>query len=203
MMIVYKTTNLINGKIYVGQDRYNNVLYLGSGLLLHKAIKKYGIENFSKEIIEECFSEKDLNEKEIFWIKTLNSINPSIGYNIAIGGAGGDTISHHPRKDEIGANLSKKLKERYKDKTKHPSFGKIQSVQSNEKRRNLILGIKRSKETKEKQSKAAEGENNSAYGKHWICNALLNKNKLVKAEEYMTYLNNGWKPGIIFRKNDG
>ena len=44
-MIIYKTTNLVNGKIYIGQDSNNNPNYYGSGTLLHKAIKKYGLES--------------------------------------------------------------------------------------------------------------------------------------------------------------
>ena len=48
-MIVYKTTNLINGKIYVGKYEGNRENYLGSGYILKKAIKKYGRENFKRE----------------------------------------------------------------------------------------------------------------------------------------------------------
>ena len=51
-MIIYKTTNLINKKIYIGQDTKNNPNYLGSGKYFKYALKKYGKENFSKEIIE-------------------------------------------------------------------------------------------------------------------------------------------------------
>ena len=50
-MIVYKTTNLINGKVYIGKDRKNNPSYLGSGILLQKAIRKYGSDNFKKETL--------------------------------------------------------------------------------------------------------------------------------------------------------
>ena len=198
-MIIYKTINKINQKFYIGQDRYNNPLYIGSGLLLERAIKKYGKENFKKEIIEYCSSINELNEREIFWIKELNSTNPDIGYNIASGGVGGDTISHHPRRNEIAKNISLKNKERYKNKTKHPSYGKIQTQESNEKRSKALIGIKRSQETKKKQSAAASGENNSAYGKKWICNKTLNKNKLINPEDIDEYLQIGWEKGIIFK----
>ena len=43
-MQIYKTTNLVNGKVYVGQEKWNNPNYLGSGKILRLAIKKYGIE---------------------------------------------------------------------------------------------------------------------------------------------------------------
>lgn len=48
-MIIYKTTNKINGKIYVGLDTKNNPKYLGSGKIIKFAIKKYGKENFEKK----------------------------------------------------------------------------------------------------------------------------------------------------------
>ena len=60
-MIIYKTTNLINSKIYVGQDSKNNYNYLGSGIIIKKAIKKYGKENFKKEIIEYCNDKQKLD----------------------------------------------------------------------------------------------------------------------------------------------
>lgn len=83
-MIVYKTTNLVNGKFYIGQDSKNDSRYLGSGSLLKKAIKKYGRKNFIKEVIEVCSSLDQLNEREIYWIKELKA--QEIGYNISDGG---------------------------------------------------------------------------------------------------------------------
>ena len=100
-MIIYKTTNLINGKFYIGQDANNQLNYYGSGLLLSKAVSKYGIENFSKEILEYCISKEHLNEREIYWIKVLDARNHKIAYNIASGGSGGDTMSMHPDKSSI------------------------------------------------------------------------------------------------------
>ena len=88
---IYKTTNLINGKIYIGkrQKQEFDKYYLGSGIYLKKAIEKYGKENFSCEIIDECNSIEELNEREIYWIDKLNSRIKSIGYNISKGGDGG------------------------------------------------------------------------------------------------------------------
>ena len=88
-MVIYKTTNLVNGKYYIGQDSKNDPNYLGSGKLLKYAIEKYSIENFQKEILETCNTKEQLNEREIFWIKELNSIET--GYNISEGGGGGNT----------------------------------------------------------------------------------------------------------------
>jgi group I intron endonuclease len=100
-MIIYKTTNIINGKYYIGQDSNNNQDYLGSGVILNKAIKKYGRSCFKKEIIEYCSSSAELNDRERFWIKKL-----SPEYNIAPGGAGGDCYTGNPNLDKIKANLS-------------------------------------------------------------------------------------------------
>lgn len=93
---IYITTNHINGKRYIGQRKYDKQGkwkdYLGSGVVLSKAITKYGIENFSKEIIEECNSKKELNEREKYWISYYNAVNSNDFYNIASGGDGGNTL---------------------------------------------------------------------------------------------------------------
>lgn len=93
---IYKTTNLINGKIYIGQKKSNVFLgtkYLGSGKILHSAINKYGEQNFSIELIEECENKTQLDLQEIFWIEKYSSRNKDIGYNLIKGGTGGATTS--------------------------------------------------------------------------------------------------------------
>ena len=85
-MIIYKTTNLINNKIYIGQDTKNNPKYLGSGTLIKRAIKKYGKQNFIKETIIHTNDFKLLQYLEQFWIKTFDSTNRKIGYNLKSGG---------------------------------------------------------------------------------------------------------------------
>jgi hypothetical protein len=94
-MIIYKTTNLINGKFYVGKDEKNNPNYLGSGINLHRTIKKYGKENFIKETIEVCSTKEELNEREKYWIKETKA--QELGYNIADGGWGGNTYDEETR----------------------------------------------------------------------------------------------------------
>ena len=103
---VYKTTNKLNGKYYIGKHISNKETddYLGSGLLLWRAINKYGIENFSKEIIEYCESSSVLNEREKYWIEKTDSLYPR-GYNIAKGGNGGDLYTNNPRNKEIREKL--------------------------------------------------------------------------------------------------
>ena len=83
--IIYITTNLINGKKYIGKDSNNNPKYLGSGKILNLSIKKYGKENFSKEILEYCTQEQ-LNEKEIYWIEKFKAVEDPNFYNLSFGG---------------------------------------------------------------------------------------------------------------------
>lgn len=98
-MVIYKTTNLVNGKVYIGRDLKNNPLYIGSGKVFLRAIEKYGRENFRKEIIEQCSSVEELNEREKYWISFFNSTDKSIGYNIMEGGQGGNCGTYHRGKD--------------------------------------------------------------------------------------------------------
>jgi group I intron endonuclease len=111
-MQVYKTTNTINGKIYIGKDVRDRAHYLGSGELLRRAIKKYGKENFQKEIIEVCSTMEELSEREKYWIEKYDSRNFKIGYNITEGGTGGDTYTNNPNLPEIKKKISEKMKGR-------------------------------------------------------------------------------------------
>jgi group I intron endonuclease len=108
-MLIYKLTNLLNGKIYVGKTKNSLSDRLSthkseakrsrSNQYIHKAIRKYGWENFKSEIIEDNIdSLKNLNNREIFYIALYNSTNRGIGYNLSPGGDGGHGLSgpaHH------------------------------------------------------------------------------------------------------------
>jgi group I intron endonuclease len=106
-MVIYKITNIINGKIYVGQSKYDNPTYLGSGIYIIQAVKKYGKENFKREIIEVCENQKLTDEREKFWIKELKAREKNIGYNVASGG------SSYIMNEEIAKKISKILKGKY------------------------------------------------------------------------------------------
>lgn len=97
-MYIYKTTNLINGKCYIGKsEKEFNENYLGSGVLLQKAIKKYGKSNFKVEKIKDCKTIEDLNENEKFYVDVYKNNS----YNLAEGGTGGWTTKHFSEKDLI------------------------------------------------------------------------------------------------------
>lgn len=133
--LIYKTTNLINNKIYIGSHRTGNIEdnYLGSGTLLKQAIKKYGKENFIKEILyifdnadEMVQMERDLVNEEF--------VNQRNTYNMEIGGSGGkiwtkelrDKMSES-KKDSIPWNKGKKtgsLSEQHKQKMSDSLSGK-------------------------------------------------------------------------------
>ena len=108
-MYIYKTINLVNGKIYIGKSQNTfNPSYLGSGSILKKAIRKYGKSNFKVDVLEECSSLEDLDLREIFWIKEYDSLNPEVGYNITSGGTGGDTYKNNPNYPNILENLKRR-----------------------------------------------------------------------------------------------
>lgn len=112
---IYKRECLVNGKIYVGKHKYTgpglDESYRGSGILLQRALEKYGEENFTLELV--CYAESAdmLNILEKFYILEFNSLVPS-GYNIAMGGEGGDCVTCLP--DELYHIRSKKISESLK-----------------------------------------------------------------------------------------
>ena len=90
-MIIYKITNKVNNKFYIGkttksiQERFNRHRYnhQGQKTYLYNSMRKYGFDNFQIEVLEET---QNLNEREIYWIEKL-----SPHYNMTRGGDGGDT----------------------------------------------------------------------------------------------------------------
>lgn len=115
--IIYKITNLINNKIYIGQtsktlkQRFNKHVY-DSKTLMHRAIKKYGKENFIISEIDTANTLKSACHKEKYWIKKLKSKIKDGGYNITDGGEG--THGVKPTQEKILKHKNM-MREKWKD----------------------------------------------------------------------------------------
>lgn len=103
-MIIYKITNLVNGHMYIGltrqplQTRWKKHLKDSKHLdyYFYRAIKKYGPDNFTQEILEEISNPSKLDEKERYWINHYDTFKN--GYNSTTGGEGGCTFSEAARR---------------------------------------------------------------------------------------------------------
>ena len=114
---IYLTTNLINGRIYVGKQSFKRKIdhyrYLGSGKVIGQAIRKYGRENFSKEVIQFVESELEASESEKRWISEYREKYGSLLYNLTEGGEGANNFtsegivkSHEVIREKYGDNYS-------------------------------------------------------------------------------------------------
>ena len=144
--IIYITTNLINGKKYIGSHLISGIndTYLGSGVLLKKAIKKYGKSNFQREIIAQLDNIEDMKKLEEYYIKYYNAYTSNLFYNTTKYAAGitkctwGDKIS----KSMIGHkfNLGKNHSQETKNKISKANKGKIRSEGYKLDKSNKMLG---------------------------------------------------------------
>lgn len=94
---VYIIRNLITGRPYIGQKNSSVFVdtYWGSSEELLHDIKDLGVTNFSREILDWAGSKEELNQKEVYWIKTINTFK-GYGYNKSIGGYGLGVREEHP-----------------------------------------------------------------------------------------------------------
>lgn len=155
MYCIYRITNLINGKTYIGQHGYKdlNDNYMGSGTNIRRAIAKYGIESFTKDIIVANIKDREVIDKlEIKYIAYERLSNGNGCYNIADGGAGSNGNKGKP--------------------------GKPHTEEFKEHQRQRMLGMPRTQEQKDAVSKANKGrkhteewkENNSKIMKEQYAN---------------------------------
>lgn len=148
-MIIYKITNKVNNKIYIGQTvkslrtRFNGHCSTKSNTYIASAIKKYGKDSFSIEQIDSASSAEELNAKEEYWIRFYNSLDRTIGYNIKKGGE-----SH--RHSESTKILMKKIKSNISDETRLKmsiaSRNRVVKEETIEKMRKTMTGRVRSPE---------------------------------------------------------
>ena len=195
---IYITTNLINNKHYVGQRkiRGNNSdnLYLGSGKLLTCAIRKYGKENFVREILDYADSQEELDYLEDYYIELNQATTNPFFYNIAKGGNGGNKTAgwteeqrlrfsqecsertSGERNPRYGAKLTPEHKQLLSTLHSDPEFKKrYQTDEFREKmskvtrgKKNGMHGRKHTDESKKKMSENSKGKNcgqlNGNYG---------------------------------------
>lgn len=165
---VYITTNLINGKRYIGQHKSKvfDASYLGSGTILKRAFDKYGKENFKCEILEWCETFDILNEKEKYYIKFYNAdISPDF-YNICIGGynSRGRRGKNNPMYGKPSWNKGVPMSEETKKRLSESKTNKYKGLNS------PLYGTHRTEETKRKIGENRKGKyagkNNPNYGNH-------------------------------------
>lgn len=194
---IYKTTNLINGRYYYGMHSTDNLEdgYLGSGHRLWKSIRKYGKENFKREIVEFCNSREELIEKEKE-IVNLNEIAKKECMNIMLGGSGGNnnTLNDDVRqKAKLKLIILRKNNDWVEFNRIAISIGLKLSYESGNKKI-IIPSFKGKKHTEEskikmklsnKKNKHQQGEKNSQYGTMWINKDCIIKK--IKKEELENY----------------
>lgn len=202
---IYAIENLINGKMYVGQtidlERRKKQHFSPSSKRSYicDAIQKYGKDNFDFCLIEACRFRDELNSKEIYWIKELNTMS-SIGYNLTPGGESmifSDEIRQKISKSRVGVKnpmyglsgnksptFGRKHTDLVKQKISAVHKGKIISEEVRKKMRisheglhigpeNPFFGKEHSKESREKMSKASKGRKFSKKHKNNLRKAAL------------------------------
>ena len=181
--IIYKVTNKVNKKIYIGQTtrilkcRMREHINDQRKYYFHNALRKYGIDNFKWEIIERCDSKRELDEMEFHYIKQYDTFNG--GYNLTFGGEGSVGYKHS---EETLKKLSLSLKGKMSSEN-NPFYGKnhsekskkLMSVASFTSNKHVNRGKKLSKEWRAKISKSNMGKTLSPASRAKISESKMGK----------------------------
>lgn len=202
---IYKTTCSVTGRWYVGMHSTSNENdgYMGSGTVLRHSIRKYGVDNHTKEILEYCNSREELVLREI---EVINSDLISDGkcMNLKEGGIGGFRDVEHMMKCSKAGNNSKTNKIKT-DVDYRENYSKIVSLASKTRIANgnwvnpnqgHWKDRNHSNETKRLMSEKAKervGEANSQYGTCWVTNG--SECKKIKKDDLDSFLKEGWNKG--------
>ena len=204
---IYKTTNLKNGKFYVGMHSTHNLNdgYMGSGTVLRRSIRRNGIENFKIEYLEFFDNRVDLISKERQLINE-DLLKDPMCMNLQPGGGGGFCNEQHKWKYILAGSKAgtAALTEKFKNPEFKANWGSVrkQAWESNtaENKAKIMKplleyrGTKHTKETIEKMKQQRKGlgagSTNSQFGTRWITNGKENK-KINKSDK----LPNGWSLG--------
>jgi hypothetical protein len=208
---IYKITNILNSKIYIGKHQTHDLNdgYMGSGKHLNRAIVKYGIENFQKEILFQFDNEADMNAKEAELVTEEFCLREDT-YNICIGGKGGFSyINKNVWTEEKRKEHNRKINPLYTDykytmielskigtrKYKESGMAAAKNKAAIESGRNKGNTGKKYSIPKLKDHTNQTGTKNSQFGikRYWI-----NKNgerKKILESELNSFLSDGWKQG--------
>jgi group I intron endonuclease len=175
MIGIYKITNTINNKVYIGQSidierRWKKESKLnGINQHLRSSFQKYGIENFKFEVLVEC-EDVDLDRLEIYWIDFYNSTDRTCGYNKNSGGSNG-IPNEETRKKQSDAhkgkpsyNLGKKASE--ESKKKMSESHKKMTDETKRKMSESMKGKRLSDDTKRKIGEKLKGNKHALGYKH-------------------------------------
>jgi len=152
--IVFKTKNLSNGKLYIGQTTTRRKDYIGSGKCFKCAVKKHGKESFKRINLKSCNCQEDLDFWEKQYIKIFNSLFPN-GYNLNLGGNG---VGEHSEE------VKRKISEATMGKKNH-NFGKIVSKETRKKMSVANKDYIFTEEHRKNLSESMIGEKNHNFGK--------------------------------------
>lgn len=169
MACIYKITNLINNKVYIGQtiktsaQRFANHIYdlnhnIHHSEHLQRSYNKYGKDSLLFEVIETIIDLAIIDDREIYWISFYNSVNPEFGYNRQYGGQVNKVCSLETR-----AKISKSLIGNQNTKGKKLTLEHKDKIRQSTIKRNT--GRKHSEITKRKIGDAFRGEKSVFYGK--------------------------------------
>lgn len=191
---IYLTTNLVNGKVYVGQHIVKspkdfNDGYLGSGTLFQRSLRKYGKDNFKRKILKVCYSLNQLNAFETYYIKKYNpNLDPNVGYNQCPGPIDVCGRLNPAKLPEVREKIRKGTKEYWKDnfeaknKVSIRRKGKKASKETREKLSKSHIGIKRNETWLKKLSESNSGKNHWAWGKTFTEEHRRNLSKGIKGK---------------------
>lgn len=155
-MILYKVTNLVNNKVYIGKTclpklnyrkvKHEHSVLCGSNVYFHNALRKYGFDNFKWEVLGHYDSNEDLINAEIGYIVYCQKYLKLLLYNLTIGGEGFNGYKHTDKTKELfrQQHLGKKFSQSHKDKISKSNIGK----------HDYWVGKLRSKLTKQKMSES-------------------------------------------------
>jgi len=188
MHYLYRITNILNSKIYIGQsnkenDRWRQHKYfsrLNPVQYIHRAMAKYGIENFTYEVIAMCLTQADTDETEIKLIIQYNSRNLLYGYNIS---HGADPAWNRGLPKEQQPMYGKQHSEKTRKKISESNKGRIVIISEDQKKKmsKAHMGRKFSKETLEKISLSNKGLHRSVETKNKMSKSKIgSKNRAGK-----------------------